>query len=196
MPEGINPKKMVCLYIDSNIHREFMKVCKREGESASKKTEEYWAKYLSIHGVGNPQLQLEKFVGKELKMTKIRELMTFAAKMPCTLEFIYGYIKKIQDFSPLIIDVRVLPHIEWDFCETRTIWKVFNGIHFLQMLSSISFIAAKNNQLIERKKDSSLVIGPKGSIIGSRSRNVNLRSLFEIEVFSPINRTFDIHSIL
>ncbi|MDH5754650.1 MAG: hypothetical protein OEY95_05560 [Candidatus Bathyarchaeota archaeon] len=139
---------------------------------------------------------LKKFAGKELKMTKTKELMTFAARMPCTLEFIYGYIRKIQDFAPLIIDVRVLPHVEWVFCGTRAVWKVLNSMHFLQMLGSISSIAAKNIKLIENEKRSSLMIDPKGSIIRSGSRNVSLRSLFGIEIFSPNYRVFDIQPLL
>lgn len=138
---------------------------------------------------------LEKFVGKELKMTKIKQLMTFAVRRPCTLEFVYGYVRKIEDFAPLIIDVRVPSNIEWHFCGTKAIWKVSNSKDFFHMLSSISFIAAKHQGLI-KKRNFVLVTSPQGSAIDDFSRRVGLRSLFDIEIFSPEYRTFAAQPLL
>jgi len=138
---------------------------------------------------------LEKFIGKELKITKIKQIMTFAARRPCTLEFVYGYVRKIHDFVPLIIDVRVLSSIEWDFCGTKAIWKVSNSRDFFRMLSSISYIAAKHQGLI-KKGNFVLVTSPEGSAIDDFSRKVGLRSLFDIEIFSPDYRTFATQPLL
>lgn len=40
---------------------EFLKICKREKESASQKLTTYIARYVAVHELGNPQLFLERW---------------------------------------------------------------------------------------------------------------------------------------
>ena len=125
---------------------------------------------------------LGKFVKKGLDMNQIKELMELAGKMPCTLEFIYGPIKKIERIAPLIFDVRVLENVKWEFYNTNAIWKVLDGNDFLYKFILIASIAA--NEGISKKK-STLTIGPTGSAIFSNERKIDPRLLFEIDIFSP-----------
>ena len=62
MAEPSYPKKRTTIYIESNLLTAFKKICKREGESMSQKMEKYAARYVSVHGKGNPQLCLERFI--------------------------------------------------------------------------------------------------------------------------------------
>ena len=65
MTEPSIPKKRTTLYIEPNIHKEFKEICDRElGTNMSLKTQQLWARYIAVHGKGNPQLRLEKFIGE------------------------------------------------------------------------------------------------------------------------------------
>jgi len=57
-------------YIDETfipVWSEFIKICKREGDSASKKIRDFVTKYVDVHREGNPQLLLDRF-GSELTL--------------------------------------------------------------------------------------------------------------------------------
>ena len=57
-------KERTTLYINEGLWKEFRKICAREGVSASNKVEEDISRYVSIHRIGNPQLLMDKYVGK------------------------------------------------------------------------------------------------------------------------------------
>ena len=44
-----------------DVWKEFLAICEREGESASKKLEAYISKYVDRHRHGNPQTLIETF---------------------------------------------------------------------------------------------------------------------------------------
>ena len=59
-------------YVDETfkpIYDEFKRICEREGESVSSKIREFIERYVIVHDVGNPQLQIMKF----MEEAKLRE---------------------------------------------------------------------------------------------------------------------------
>ena len=56
-------KKRICLYINEDIWHEFTSISRREGESASGKTEQFYKQYNEKHRVGNPQLRIDTIFG-------------------------------------------------------------------------------------------------------------------------------------
>ena len=44
---------------------EFIKICRREGESASEKIRDFVTRYVEVHGHGNPQMLLSSFAEKQ-----------------------------------------------------------------------------------------------------------------------------------
>jgi len=55
-------KKRVCVYISEAAWKQFIEVCKREGEAASNKLDKWIQRYVQIHRPGNPQLLLNTFL--------------------------------------------------------------------------------------------------------------------------------------
>ena len=133
-----------------------------------------------IKGSNSPVLG--KFSKKELDMRQIKQLMELGGTMPCTLEFIYGSVRKINRIAPLIFDVRVLENTKWKFCSTNTIWKISDGNDFLHKLNLVANIAIEKGVT---ENEATLVTGPNGSFITLDEKEVDLRSLFDIDVFTP-----------
>ena len=133
-----------------------------------------------IEGSNSPVLG--KFTEKELDMGQIERLMKLAGKMPCTLEFIYGPVRKIDRIAPLVFDVRVLEYNKWEFYNTHTIWKTSDGDDFLHKLNLIASIAVKKDVY---ENESTLVTSPKGSFLTVDAKEIDLRALFDIDVFTP-----------
>jgi len=133
-----------------------------------------------LEGSNSPVLG--KFSKKELDMRQIKQLMELAGTMPCTLEFIYGPVRKINRIAPLIFDVRVLENTKWKFYSTNTIWKISDGNDFLHKLNLIANIAIEKGI---NENEATLVTSPKGSVIKLGEKEVDLRSLFDIDVFTP-----------
>jgi len=128
---------------------------------------------------------LDKYFCEGLEMSQISQLMNLAGRKPCSLEYIFGPIKKINRVAPLIIDVRVMDNTSWKFYNTNTIWKVSDGKDFLDKLNYISSIVAVKDPF---KNDSVLMITPNGSFVKINHRTFSIRALFDVDVFSPINK--------
>lgn len=127
------------------------------------------------------------FLGKGLNMDHIETVMKLAAKRPCTLEFIYGQIKKIGQPAPLIFDVKVPKKTKWQFYNTNVAWETANGHDFLQKLNLIASIAVAQKLPTEQKK-STLIVGPAGSKIQINQKITSLQQLFEVDIFSTQKR--------
>ena len=64
MTEPSIPKKRTTIYIEPNLLKKFKEICTREQESMSQNIESYMARIVTVHDKGNPQLRLERFIGK------------------------------------------------------------------------------------------------------------------------------------
>jgi len=58
-------KKRGNIYVLDEVWKEFLKICKREGMSASQKLEAFMQAYNQQHRVGNPQLLMTHYVKPE-----------------------------------------------------------------------------------------------------------------------------------
>jgi len=58
-------KRRSCIYILEEIWKEFLAICKREGENASQKLENFMKVYNEKHRPGNPQLTLLPYAEPE-----------------------------------------------------------------------------------------------------------------------------------
>lgn len=128
---------------------------------------------------------LDSFPAKLQHMKQIETLMKLAAIQPCTLEFIYGLIKKFGATAPLIFDVKVLEGTEWEFYDTKLVYDTKNKDEFLSMLSSIASVTLGKRQ---RKMcgESIIKITPRGTTIRiSQGRHFRIRDLFDIDIFAP-----------
>jgi len=125
-----------------------------------------------------------KFLGKGLKMEQIETLMILAATRPCTLEFIYGQIRKINRTAPLIFDIRVLGDTKWGFYNTNVTWHTLNGHDFLCKLNLIASIVAEK-KIHAKPEKSNLLVSPTGTTIQIDRKKHKIRDLFEIDIFSP-----------
>ena len=65
MSEPSRPKKQTCLYISPSVLKEFIKLCRIEGSSASQKVEAFMVRYNEMHRKPNPQLLMEYYVKPE-----------------------------------------------------------------------------------------------------------------------------------
>lgn len=54
-----------CIYIGKPDWKEFLKICKREGKSASDRVDEFVKMYVQQHKAGNPQLLMSHYVMPE-----------------------------------------------------------------------------------------------------------------------------------
>jgi len=61
------PFKIRSIYVLDTEWKEFLEICKREGESGSQKLRDYMRNYNQIHRIGNPQRLLESY-GSELTL--------------------------------------------------------------------------------------------------------------------------------
>ena len=125
-----------------------------------------------------------KFLDQGLEMKQIETLMKLAATQPCTLEFIYGQIRKINRTAPLIFDIRVLGDTKWRFYNTNVTWHTLNGHDFLCKLNLIASIAAEK-KLRSKPEKSNLLVSPKGTTIQIDRKKTKIRDLFEVDIFSP-----------
>ncbi len=137
---------------------------------------------------------LSKFLGRDLKMDEIIRLMQLASRMPCILEFIYGLIRKLARSGPLIFDIRVPKGIRWKFFNTNVVWETNNGHDFLCKFNLICKIAMQEG-LPLKKEISTLITGPEGALIETEGKQKTVRQLFEIDIFSPVQRTIRISTV-
>lgn len=143
---------------------------------------------------GNNSPIISKFLGNEISMNDIKRLMKLAAARPCTLEFVYGTIRKIGRTAPLIFDVRVPKDNPWKFYDTCASWETESGQDFLCKFNLISNIALKR-KAIESLGESTLEIGPSGSIIKSNQEFAKTQELLEIAIFSPWEKPITIEKL-
>jgi len=128
---------------------------------------------------------LDSFPAKPQHMEQIRTLMKLAATQPCTLEFIYGLIKKFGATAPLIFDVKVLEGTEWEFYDTKLVYDTKNKDEFLSRLISITNVALRKRQS-KMCDESTIKITPRGTTIRiSQGRHFRIRDLFDIDIFAP-----------
>jgi hypothetical protein len=128
---------------------------------------------------------LDSFPAKSQHMEQIKTLMKLAATQPCTLEFIYGLIKKFGATAPLIFDVKVLEGTEWKFRDTKLVYDTKNKDEFLSRLILITNIASQKRQS-KVCGESTIEITPRGTTVRiSRGRHYKIRDLFDIDIFAP-----------
>jgi len=58
-------KMRTCIYVLQEVWKEFVKICQREGENASKKLQAFMQAYNQQHRNGNPQLLITHYVKPE-----------------------------------------------------------------------------------------------------------------------------------
>lgn len=126
---------------------------------------------------------LGQYNAREQHMKQIRTLMKLAAIQPCTLEFIYGLIKKFGATAPLVFDVKVLKETKWKFCDTNLVYDTENVQEFLHKLTLIT--RAASPQLSKISGKIILTITPKGTTVQINGRKLGIRDLFDIDIFSP-----------
>lgn len=132
-----------------------------------------------------------KFLDQGLEMKQIETLMKLATTRPCTLEFIYGQIRKINRTAPLIFDVRVLGDTKWRFYNTNVTWHTLNGHDFLCKLNLIANITIEK-KLHGKPKESNLLVSPTGTTIQINQKKTKIRDLFDVDIFSPQQRKITI----
>jgi len=127
-------------------------------------------------------------------MKQIKTLMKLAAIQPCTLEFIYGLIKKFGATAPLIFDVKALEGTKWEFEDTRLVYDTKNRDEFLRRLLLIANVALRKRQT-KTCGESIMKITPRGTAIRISQRNhLKIRDLFDIDIFSPKTKHVSIRS--
>lgn len=58
-------KRRSCIYVLDEVWKEFLKICKREGQNASQKLEAFMQAYNQQHKTGNPQLLITHYAKPE-----------------------------------------------------------------------------------------------------------------------------------